>query len=413
MKAIHYMDHAAATPLRPEVREAMEPYLGERFWNPSAVYDLGSRAREAVEEAREQVARLINAEAEEIVFTSSGAEANNLAVKGIPFAHPKRGKRIIVSSVEHHSVLNSARFFERLGYEVTFLPVDGHGLVDPERLERSIDDQTVLVSVMLANNEIGTIEPVKELCQVAHRHGAFFHTDGVAAVGNIPVDVKELGVDLLSLSGIGVGGPKGSGALYFKKGTRLMPLIHGGIQERGRRAGTEDVPGIVGLGRAAELRREELPERMEYLRRLRERLVEGLMERVPRLRYTGHPTRRLPGHASFCVEGVEGEALVFLLSARGIYANTGSACASKALKVSPVLKAIGLPDVVAQGSVVFTLDRTNTPEEIELVIEEFPKAASRLRAMSPVWNEAQGGGDEADHQDPVWDQAVGRACQAV
>ena len=411
MKRISYMDHAAATPIRPEVRGAMEPYLTERFWNPSAVYDLGSRAREAVEEAREQVAGLINAEAEEIVFTSSGAEANNLAVKGIPFAYPKRGKRIIVSSIEHHSVLNSARFFERLGYEVTFLPVDGNGILDPGRLEQAIDDETVLVSVMLANNEIGTIEPVKELCRIAHERGAFFHTDAVGAVGNIPVDVKELDVDLLSLSGISLGAPKGTGALYFRKGTRIMPLIHGGIQERGRRAGTEDVPGIVGLGKAAELRRKELEERIPYLQGLRDRLVEGLLEAVPRIRYTGHPTQRLPGHASICVEGVEGEAMVFLLAAKGIYANTGSACASKALKVSPVLKAIGLPDVVAQGSVVFTLDTTNTESDVELVLKEFPEAAARLRAMSPVWSE--GGGDEADHQDPVWDQAAGRACETV
>ena len=367
-----YMDHAAATPVSPEVAEAMEPFLSERFWNPSAVYDLGYTAREAVERARGQVAGLINAAPEEIVFTSSGAEANNLAVKGIAFAHPKKGRRIIVSAIEHHSVLNSARFFERLDYEVTFLPVDGHGVLDPARLEQAIDGETVLVSVMLANSEIGTIEPVGELARIAHDHGAFFHTDAVAAVGAIPVDVKDLGVDLLSLSGPGLGGPKGTGALYFKRGTRLMPLIHGGIQEGGRRAGTENVPGIVGLGKAAELRRAVLHERAVELAALRDRLVDGLMARVPRLRYTGHPKQRLPGHASFCAEGIEGEALVFLLSAKGIYANTGSACASKALKVSPVLVAIGLPDVIAQGSVVFTLDHTNTADQVDYVIEEFP-----------------------------------------
>ncbi len=385
MGRIIYMDHASATPVRPEVREAMEPYLHEEFWNPSAVYDLGSRVWEAVEASRAQVAALINGAPEEIIFTSSGAEANNLAIKGISFANPKKGKRIIVSAIEHHSVLNSARFFERLDYDVTFLPVDGHGVVDPERLRRVIDEETVLVSIMLANNEIGTIEPVKELCKVAHEHGAFFHTDAVAAVGNIPVDVKELDVDLLRLSGISLGEPKGTGALDFKRNTRLMPLIHGGIQERGRRAGTENVPGIIGLGKAAELRRGELEDRITRLARMRDRLVDGLSAAVPKLRYTGHSRNRLPGHASFCVEGVEGEALVFLLSAKGIYGNTGSACASKALKISPVLVAIGLPEVVAQGSIVFTLDDSNTSEEIDYVIEEFAKAAERLRGMSPVW----------------------------
>ncbi|OCC15836.1 Cysteine desulfurase [Dissulfuribacter thermophilus] len=388
MERIVYMDHASATSLSPEVKEAMMPYLDEVFWNPSVVYDLGSRVKDAIEDAREKVADLINAEPDEIVFTSSGAEANNLAIKGIAFANPKKGKRIIVSAIEHHSVLNSARFFERLGYEVTFLPVDRYGLVDPERLKKAISPDTVLVSIMHANNEIGTIEPIKELCEIAHENGSFFHTDAVATVGNIPVDVKELGIDLLSLSGISLGAPKGTGALYFKKNTRLMPLIHGGIQERGRRAGTENVPGIIGLGKAAELRVKNLEERAKKLTSLRDRLIQGVTSSIPKVHFTGHPEKRLPNHASFCIEGIEGEALIFMLSANNVYANTGSACASKALKTSPVLVAIGLSDVVAQGSVVFTLDESNSPEDVDHVLNVLPQVARRLREMSPVWKEA-------------------------
>ncbi len=388
MERIVYMDHASATSLSPEVKEAMMPYLDEVFWNPSVVYDLGSRVKDAIEDAREKVADLINAGPDEIVFTSSGAEANNLAIKGIAFANPKKGKRIIVSAIEHHSVLNSARFFERLGYEVTFLPVDRYGLVDPERLKKAISPDTVLVSIMHANNEIGTIEPIKELCEIAHENGSFFHTDAVATVGNIPVDVKELGIDLLSLSGISLGAPKGTGALYFKKNTRLMPLIHGGIQERGRRAGTENVPGIIGLGKAAELRAKNLEKRAKKLTSLRDRLIQGLSSSIPKIHFTGHPEKRLPNHASFCIEGIEGEALIFMLSANNVYANTGSACASKALKTSPVLVAIGLSDVVAQGSVVFTLDESNSPEDVDHVLRVLPQVAKRLREMSPVWKEA-------------------------
>ncbi len=388
MEGITYLDHASATPVLPEVKEAMLPYLDELYFNPSVVYDLGTKVKAEVDEAREKVASLIGAEAEEIVFTSSGAEANNMAIKGIPFGNPKKGKRIIVSAIEHHSVLNSARFFERLDYEVTFLPVDHHGVVDPERLRRTISEDTVLVSIMHGNNEIGTIQPIKELYEVAHEAGAFFHTDAVATVGNIPVDVKELGVDLLSLSGISLGAPKGTGALYFKRNTRFMPLVHGGIQERGRRAGTENVPGIIGLGKAAEIRAGRLAKRMEYLKGLRDTLVQGVTAKIPKVHFTGHPVDRLPNHASFCIEGIEGEALIFLLAANGIYANTGSACASKALKTSPVLVAIGLSDVVAQGSVVFTLEESTTQEDIDGVIEVLPSVAQRLRDMSPVWKEA-------------------------
>jgi len=381
-----YLDHAAATPVRREVLEAMLPYFSEFFGNPSAVYDLGAQAKEVLDEQRAKVARLIGAQPEEIVFTSSGAEANNLAVKGAALAHLKKGRHVVVSAVEHHSVLNAARYLEKFhDFEVTFLPVDRHGLVDPERLQKVINPATVLVSIIHASNEIGTIQPLADLAGRCRKQGIIFHTDAVATVGQASVNVQELGVDLLSLSGPALGGPKGIGALYFRKKLRLVPQIHGGIQENGRRAGTENVPGIVGLGRAAELAEAELTGKGAYLVGLREQLVGGVMEHIPYAIYTGHPELRLPGHASFCMEGIEGEALIFLLNRVGIYANTGSACASKALKVSPVLCAIGLTPDVAQGSIVFTFSRDNGIEDVQHVLEHLPQAVDRLRSFSPVW----------------------------
>jgi len=384
MKAV-YLDHASATPVRKEVLEAMLPYFSEQFANPSNVYDLGSKVKEALEEARANVAGLIGANPAQIIFTSSGAEANNLAVKGVAFARQKKGKHIIVSAIEHHSVLNSARFLERLDFEATFLPVDQNGLVDPERLAKAIRPETILVSVMHANTEIGTIEPISELASICKEKDVAFHTDAVASVGNTPLDVNALNVDLLSLSGPSVGAPKGVGALYFNKKVRLMPLIHGGIQENGRRAGTENVPGIIGFGTAAALAKKELPDKIDHVRRLRDRLVKGILKNVGKVTYTGHPEKRLPGHASFCFEAIEGEALIFMLAQNGIYSNTGSACASKALKTSPVLVAIGLRADLAQGSTVFTIDAGNTEEEIDYVLEKLPPVVDRLRWLSPIW----------------------------
>ena len=382
-----YMDHASATPVRKQVIEAMLPYFEEHYGNPSTVYDLGTNIKQVIEEQRAKVAKLIGARAEGIIFTSSGAEANNLAVKGVAFARQKKGKHIIISSIEHHSVLNSARFLERMDFEVTFLPVDQYGLVDPERLVEAIRPETILVSIMHANNEIGSVEPISELSAICREKGIIFHTDAVAAVGNIPVDVNELNVDLLSMSGGSLGAPKGVGALYFRENVRLMPLIHGGIQESGRRAGTENVPGIVGLGKASELAEKELPDKVKYVRKLRDLLVEGIHKQVDRIIYTGHPDNRLPGHASFCVEAIEGEALIFMLNQEGIYANTGSACASKALKISPVLVAIQIPPEVAQGSIVFTLCGSNRVEEVANVLEKFPFCVQKLRSLSPLWGE--------------------------
>ena len=380
-----YLDHASATPVRKEVLEAMLPYFSGQFANPSNVYDLGSKIKADLEAARASVAELIGADSAQIVFTSSGAEANNLAIKGVAFAKQKKGNHIIVSAIEHHSVLNSARFLERLDFEATFLPVDKYGLVNPERLAKAIRPETVIVSVMHANTEIGTIEPIAELAAVCKEKDVVFHTDAVASVGNTPVDVNALNVDLLSLSGPSLGGPKGVGALYFNKKVRLMPLIHGGIQENGRRAGTENVPGIIGFGKAAALAKAELPEKMEHVRKLRDRLVDGILKKVDKVTYTGHPDSRLPGHASFCFEAIEGEAFIFMLAQNGIYANTGSACASKALKTSPVLGAIGLRADLAQGSTVFTIDAGNTEAEIDHVLEKRPQAVDRLRALSPIW----------------------------
>ena len=382
-----YLDNAAATPVRKEVIDEILPSFDREFGNPSTVYDLGTRVKAVLDEQRSKVAELIGANPEEIIFTSGGTEANNLAIKGIAFAHRKKGNHIIVSATEHHSVLNSARFFERLDYEVTFLQVDEYGMVDPERLKELIRPETILVSIGHASNEIGTIQPIQEIAAICKERDVFLHTDAVATVGNIPVQVKELGVDLLSLSGIPLRAPKGTGALYFRKGLRLMPLMHGGIQESGRRGGTENVPGIVGLGKAAELTLQELPQKIRHVKPLRDKLVKSVLNSIESVKFTGHPEKRLPGHASFCVQAIEGEALVFMLSSEGIYVNTGSACASKALKTSPVLVAIGVPPELAQGSIVFTLDLTNTEEDIDYVMDKLSQVTDRLRAMSPLWNQ--------------------------
>lgn len=398
-----YFDHAATTPIHPRVVEAMLPYLQEQFGNPLSLHSFGENPREAVEEARAKVADLIGAKPDEVYFTASGSEANNMAVKGIALMNRQKGQHMVVSAIEHQSVLNATQTLEKLGFEVTQVPVDQHGLVDPDDVVAAIRDDTTLVSVMHANNEIGTIEPVAEIARAVKEKakGITFHTDAVATAGTLPVDVKELGVDLLSLAGSQFYGPKGAGALFIRKGTRLMPLIDGGIQERGRRAGTENVPAIVGLGVAAELAKESLAERAERLIPLRDHLIERLTSEMDRVYLTGpstlrrgsglaslrtgHPTMRLPGHVSVCVEFIEGESMLLMLNMQGIAASSGSTCTSRALKASHVLMAIGVETALAQGSLVFTLGEGNTIEDVDYVAEVLPPIVERLRQMSPLY----------------------------
>lgn len=382
-----YLDHIASTPLHPQALDAMLPYLKEKFGNPQSLHSVGQEALNAIEEAREKVAGLINALPEEIYFTSSGSESNNFALKGFALAHRSRGSHIVLSAIEHQSLLHSAKNLEKMGYTFSYIPVDKWGIVDPEEVKKAITTETILISIMTANGEVGTIEPVAEIADICHSREVLFHTDAVAAVGNIAVDVKEIGADALSLAGNQFYGPKGSAALYLKKGTRIVSFIDGGIQERGRRAGTEDVAGIVGLGKAAEIAREKLDKRTEKVKSLRERLIQRLPQLVENVRLTGHPKRRLPHHASFCIEFVEGEAMLLNLDMKGISASSGSACTSKALKASHVLLAMGIDHALAQGSIVFSLIEETALEDIDYLLEVFPPIIDRLRKMSPLYTQ--------------------------
>jgi cysteine desulfurase len=384
---IIYLDHVGATPLLPEAFEAMVPYLKEKFGNPQARYDLGQTSKQAIEAARGRVASLIGAEPKEIIFTSSGSESNNLAVKGVVHALAKRGRHLITTRIEHHSVINPIKTLERQGYEVTYLPVDPAGLVDPKTVEAAIRPDTILLSIQHANNEIGTIEPIEAIGRIARERGVVFYTDAVATAGIIPVDVNQLGVDLLSLSAQQFYGPKGVGALFIRKGTRLDPLIEGGIQEGGKRAGTENVSGIAGMGVAAEIAQRELESRSKRMRMLRDRLMSGLEDRVDRLHLTGHRTKRLPHIVSFCLEYVEGEAIVMLLARHGIYIAAGSSCSSPELRASSVILALDIPPQIAQGAVLMSLGKDTTESEIDRVLEVFPTLVRKLRAMSPVYQE--------------------------
>ena len=378
-----YLDYAATTPTHPEVVQAMLPYFTENFGNPSSVHSLGQEARQAVEEAREKVAHLIGARPQEIFFTSGGTEANNLAIKGVALANRNRGNHIITTPIEHHSVLETCKFLEESGFEITYLPVDGQGLVDPGNVRKALTPKTMLISIMLANNEVGTIEPLAEIGKIAREAEVYFHTDAVQAVGHIPVDVEELGVDLLSASAHKLYGPKGIGALYIRKGTRLVPLAHGGEQESGHRAGTENVPGIVGFGKAAEIAEGEMEEEAKRLASLRDRLITGVLSSVERAWLNGHPIQRLPNNANLSFEFIEGESLMLSLDLEGICVSTGSACSSTSLAPSHVLLAMGLPPEKALSSLRITLGRWTTEEDIEQVLEALPRAVARLRAMLP------------------------------
>ncbi|MEO0080443.1 MAG: cysteine desulfurase family protein [candidate division WOR-3 bacterium] len=378
-------DHAAATPVLPEAYQAMVPYLTEHFGNPQSLHSLGRPAQQALELAREQVAWFINCAPQDVIFTASASESNNLAVKGLALASRGRGRHIVVSAIEHVSVLEPARSLKREGFEITVVGVDRNGVVNPEELARVLRPDTVLVSIQHASNEIGTIQPLEELARVCHEKGIPIHSDGTAAIGRIGVDVAALGVDAYSFSAQSCYGPKGAAVLYLRPKTRIVPLIDGGIQERGRRAGTENVAAIVGMGRAAEITREHLSEWAEHMSLLAKRLTEELPRRIPRLVFTGHPTQRLPGHVSLCVEFVEGEALLLMLDDAGIAAASGSACTARTLKASHVLLAIGLDHAVAQSSLVLTLGKDNTMAEVELLLDKLPPIVERLRAISPLY----------------------------
>ncbi|OGO60600.1 MAG: cysteine desulfurase NifS [Chloroflexi bacterium RBG_19FT_COMBO_48_23] len=380
-----YLDYIATTPVLPEVIEAMLPYFREVYGNPQSLHAWGDEAREAIEKAREQVAALIGGSADEIVFTSSGSESNNLAIKGLAQGQVTKGKHIIVSAVEHFSVLHAARTLEKAGFELTVVPVDKYGLVDPDEIAKNIRKGTILVSVMHANGEVGTIQPIAEIGKITREAEVLFHTDAVASTGNIPLDVNKLGVDALSLAGNQFYGPQGSAALWVRKRVRLLPLIDGGVQEGGRRPGTENVAAIVGMGKAAEIAVKDMPSRMSKFSQLRDRLISGLPAAVDHTILTGHPTHRLPHHASFCVEFIEGEAMLLLLNSQGIAVSSGSACTSRALKASHVLIAMGISHEIAQGSLLFSLGVDNNEADIDYVLEKLPPIVDRLRQMSPLY----------------------------
>jgi cysteine desulfurase len=382
MKRI-YLDYAATTPTHPDVIEAMLPYFNNSFGNPSSIYSYGQEAKGAVEKARGQVATLIGAHEEEIVFTSGGTEADNFAIEGVALANPERN-HIIASAIEHHAVIETCRFLEKRGFRVTYLPVGKEGLVNPADVKNTINDKTCLISIMHANNEIGTIQPVKELAAIAREAGVLIHTDAVQTTGQIPVNVDDLGVDLLSMSAHKLYGPKGVGALYIRKGTRLVPFMHGGGQERNRRGSTENVPGIVGFGRATTIAREVMPGEIERQTRLRDRLISSILEQIDGARLNGHRTERLPNNVNLSIDYVEGESMLLNLDLENICASTGSACSSSSLEASHVLLALGLPHEQAHSSLRFTVGKWTTEEDVDRVLEVLPPIVAKLRAMSPL-----------------------------
>lgn len=379
------MDHMAAAPVLPEVVQAMVPYFTERYGNPSSMHSVGEEVEEAITQAREQVAALINAKPSEIVFTSCGTESNNFALKGVMLANRARGNHLITTEIEHFSIMHALKALEQIGVEVTRLPVDRYGMVDPDDVKKAITDRTVLISVMHGNNEIGTIEPIGEIGKVARAHNIPFHTDAVATTGVILVDVDALQVDLLSLEANPFYGPKGVGALYIKKGVRIAPLLDGGIQENGLRAGTENVVGVIGMGKAAEIAAQEMQARIDHLVPLRDKLIERLLEAIEECYLVGHPTMRLPGNVSVTVKYVEGESMLLFLDMEGIAIASGSACISRSLKVSHVMLAMGIDAATAQGSLAMTLGKDNTVQDVEDVLSILPPIVQKLRDMSPLY----------------------------
>jgi len=380
-----YMDYTAGMPVDPRVLEAMMPYFSQQYGNPSSLHSWGNEARKAMEDARAKIVALVEAKrSEEIFFTSGGTESNNLAIKGVAYRNKDRGNHIVTTTIEHMSVMNSCKSLMKDGFNVTYVPVDKYGVVDVQSLEKAITDKTILVSVMYANGEIGTIQPIKEIGEIVHRKGALLHVDAVAATGQVPITVENENIDLMSISSNDMYGPRGVGVIYVKTGTRIQPIIHGGGQERGLRSGTENIPAIVGMGKAAEIAKAEMKTEGERLSKLRDKLIKGLLENIPSSFLNGHPTQRLPNNANVRFSYIEGESLILSLDMLGVACSSGSACTSKTLEPSHVLLAIGLKHEEAHGSLLFTLGKQNTEEDIDYVVNALPDIVKRLRAISPL-----------------------------
>ncbi len=382
-----YLDNAATTRVLPEVFEAMKPYFTEYYGNPSAIYTFAGTANDAVTSAREEIANVIGAKPEEIYFTAGGSESDNWALKATAEAYASKGKHIITSKIEHHAILHTAQWLEKQGYEVTYLDVDENGLVDLEQLKAAIRPDTILISIMAANNEIGTIEPLKEIGEIAKEYGILFHTDAVQAFAHTPINVDEMHIDMLSASGHKINGPKGIGFLYIRKGVKIRSFVHGGAQERQRRAGTLNVPGIVGMGKAAEIAAKNMEESIAYQTKLRDHLIARVMEEIPYTKLNGHPTQRLANNANFCFRFIEGESMLILLDQSGVCGSSGSACTSGSLDPSHVLLAIGLPHEIAHGSLRLTLSNDTTLEDIDFVVDRLKGIIEHLRSMSPLYED--------------------------
>lgn len=382
-----YMDNAATTQVYPEVFDAMKPYFTEFYGNPSSIYSFAGNSKKAVEDARKTIADFLGARTEEIYFTGGGSESDNWALKATADAYANKGKHIITSKIEHHAILHTCEYLEKKGFEVTYLDVDENGFVNPADVEKAIRPDTILVSIMTANNEIGTIEPIAEIGKIANDHGVLFHTDAVQAFGHIPMNVDEMNIDMLSASGHKINGPKGIGIMYIRKGVKIGSFVHGGAQERQRRAGTHNVPGIVGIGKAVELARDNMKERMEYETKLRDHLISRVMEEIPYAKLNGDKVKRLPNNVNVCFRFIEGESMLILLDQNGVCGSSGSACTSGSLDPSHVLLAIGLPHEIAHGSLRLTLSEKNTMEEVDFTVDKLKGIIERLRSMSPLYED--------------------------
>jgi cysteine desulfurase len=382
-----YLDNAATTKVAPEVLEAMTPYFTEYYGNPSSIYSFAGKSKDAMEQARATIAGIIGAKPEEIYFTGGGSESDNWALKATAEAYASKGKHIITSTIEHHAILHTCEYLEKHGFEVTYVNVDENGIIRLDELEAAIREDTILISVMAANNEIGSIQPLKEIGEIARKHNVFFHTDAVQAFAHIPLNVDEMNIDMLSASGHKINGPKGIGIMYIRKGIKSGSFIHGGAQERKRRAGTHNVPGIIGMAKAAELANEHLEERMAYESKLRDHLIERVLTEIPYSRLNGDPVKRLPNNANFCFRFIEGESMLIMLDQKGICASSGSACTSGSLDPSHVLLAIGLPHEIAHGSLRLTISQETTMEDIDTTVDELKKIIERLRSMSPLYED--------------------------